>query len=450
MNKVKNNISSARSVFYSFFRSEAAGGVVLMVCAVIALLTANIPALRPILSFWEIEAGIAFGNFNLLMTVGEWVNDALMVVFFFMVGLEIKREMMVGELASPKQAMLPIFAAVGGMLCPALIFSLFNSGLPSSNGWGIPMATDIAFAIAVLAMLSDRCPTGLKVFLTALAIVDDLGSIIILALFYPTHAISLVYLGYAMAVFCILLLFNRLRWDSPIPYIIGGLFLWFFVLKSGVHATVAGVLLAITIPSKTKINEVRFYVSASSLVEKFKQNSNGGVDVFANPEQLTVLHRLNDQVDRANPMMSRFEVALQPWVNFLIMPIFALANAGVVFGGDAFHSEYLAPISLGIFFGLFVGKPLGIFLFSWIAVRTGLAKLPEGTAWKQLLAIGVLGGIGFTMSLFIDGLAYSDQAMIDVGKASVLITSVVAAVGGMIAVRLTGNQVRKKFRKQCQ
>jgi len=448
MSNVRGNILSARSVFHSFFSSEAAGGVVLVACAVLALLIANIPALRPVMSVWSVEAGISIGSFRLIMTIGEWVNDGLMVIFFFMVGLEIKREMMVGELANPKQALLPIFAAVGGMVFPALIFSLFNSGLPSSNGWGIPMATDIAFAIAVLALLSDRCPIGLKVFLTALAIVDDLGSIIILAVFYPTHTISPVYLGCALAVFCILLLFNRLRWNSPIPYLIGGLFLWLFVLESGVHATVAGVLLAITIPSKTRINEVRFYVEASSLVDQFKRNSNAEVDVFANPEQLTVLHRFNEQVKHANPMMSRFEVTLHPWVNFLIMPLFALANAGVAFGGDVFRSEYMAPISLGIFFGLVAGKPLGIFAFSWIAVKTGLAKLPDGTAWKQLMSIGLVGGIGFTMSLFIDNLAYADRIMINVGKASVLITSVVAAIGGMIAVRLTGNQVRKKFKKR--
>lgn len=447
MNYVKNNFSSARSVFSSFFKSEAAGGVVLMVCAVLALLVANISSLRPLMSFWQIEAGFSSGDFSLFMTIGEWVNDGLMVIFFFMVGLEIKREMMVGELSNIKQALLPIFAAVGGMLFPALIFSLFNAGLPSSNGWGIPMATDIAFAIAVLALMSDRCPIGLKVFLTALAIVDDLGSIIVLAVFYPTHTISLVYMGWAMVVFCILLLFNRLRWDSPIPYLIGGVLLWFFVLESGVHATVAGVLLAITIPSKTRINEVRFHVSASSLVEKFKQNSNGEVDVFANPEQISILHSLNEHVKSANPMMSRFEVALHPWVNFLIMPIFALANAGVAFGGEAFHSEYMVPISMGVFFGLVIGKPLGIFTFSWIAVRTGVAKLPDGTLWRQILAIGLLGGIGFTMSLFIDNLAYTDSVMTDVGKAAVLFTSVVAAIGGMTAVRLTGKPVRKKFKK---
>lgn len=441
--------SQLRTSYQSFIRNESTAGVILLVCAIIALVIANIPGLQFLQKVWDVEASIKIGNFELGMSLLYWINDALMAVFFFVVGLEIKREMLVGELAQPKHAMLPIMAALGGMIFPALIFTLFNHGTPSSHGWGIPMATDIAFAIGVLALLGKRCPVGLKVFLTALAIVDDLGSIVVLAIFYPSHAISLMYLLYAAIVLVILIIYNRTGVHQPMIYIITGLFLWYFVYKSGIHATIAGVLLAATIPAKTRINEVRFYVSSKYLVEKFKQASHGQVNVLSNSEQLTALHQLNEKVDAINPLMNRFESALHPMVNFLIMPLFALANAGVRFGGQSFASDHVSTVALGIFFGLLVGKPLGIFLFSWISVKCKIAKLPDGTNWKQLAAMGVVGGIGFTMSLFIDNLAFSDPVMSEIGKASILVTSFLAAILGMIAVRATGNKIpRKAHRKE--
>lgn len=395
---------SGKAVFQSFIQSGSSGGVILFLCSVIALLIANIPSLRHLDDFWSIPMGFWAGSFSLELTLLEWVNDGLMAVFFFMVGLEIKREMMVGELSRPKQAMLPIFAAVGGMVFPALIYTVFNHGTPAENGWGIPMATDIAFAIAVLAILGKKCPLGLKVFLTALAIVDDLGSIIVLAVFYPSHALSLTYLLYAAAVLAVLFGCNRLRVNSAVLYVVGGVILWYLVLKSGVHSTIAGVLLAQTIPARPK-----------------SDGEKGG-----------------------RSLMNRFEVSLHPWVYFLIMPIFALANAGVTFGADAYFSEYMMPIASGIFFGLVLGKPLGIFLFSWLACRIGAAQLPSGIRWIQILAIGMVGGIGFTMSLFIDGLAFTDPIMADVGKAAIIMTSVVAAILGYVAVSITGEKHKKK------
>lgn len=387
-------MSRARSVFQSFIQSESSGGVILCLCSVVALVVANVPSLSHLSDFWTVRAGITAGSFSLEMSLLSWVNDGLMAVFFFMVGMEIKREILVGELSRPKQAMLPIFAAVGGMIVPALIYSIFNFGTPAENGWGIPMATDIAFAIAVLAILGKKCPLGLKVFLTALAIVDDLGSIIVLAIFYPAHALDYVYMIYALGVFAVLVGFNRAGLHRPVYYLLGGVILWYLVLRSGIHSTVAGVLLALTIP----------------------------------------------------PGLSKIEVVLQPHVNYLIMPIFALANAGVTFGAEAYNSEYMIPIASGIFLGLVVGKPLGIFVFSWLACRIGAAQLPSGIRWPQLLAIGTVGGIGFTMSLFIDSLAFSDSTMVDVGKAAVIVTSVAAAVIGYIAVTITcaGSKIKKQ------
>lgn len=437
-NKSTANAKHLRTVFQQFVKNEAFSGVLLILFAVLAIVFANIPALASFHDIWNIEAGIKIGNFNLEMSLLHWINDALMAIFFLNVGLEIKREMLVGELAEPKQAMLPIFAALGGMLFPAAIFLLFNHGTPSVNGWGIPMATDIAFAICILTLLGKKCPLGLKVFLTALAIVDDLGSIIVLAVFYPTHALHLNFMIYAAIVFAILVILNRSQVKNALPYILLGIVLWYFVYMSGIHATIAGVLLAVTIPAKTRINEIKFYVAAEYLVNKFKESSNGQVNVLSNPEQLTVLHQLNERVDAINPLMNKFQVALAHPVNYVIMPLFAISNAGVAFSNDIFGSVHLTTIGLGVLLGLLLGKPLGIFSFSWLAVKLGIAKLPANTVWKQLFAIGIIGGIGFTMSLFIDNLAFTDPEMINVGKAAILITSVLAALLGMFAVAVTG------------
>lgn len=428
-----------RTAYQSFIKNESSAGVVLLVCAIIALIVANIPSLQDFQKIWDITAGVKIGTMELNMPLHLWVNDAMMAVFFFIVGLEIKREMLVGELAQPKQAALPILAAIGGMVFPAIIYTLFNYGGDGQNGWGIPMATDIAFAIGVLALLGKRCPLGLKVFLIALAIVDDLGAILVLAVFYPSHAISGIFLLYAAGVMGVLFLFNRAGVRQPWAYVIPGFFLWYFVYKSGIHATISGVLLAATIPAKTRINEVRFYVRAKYLVDKFKKSSHGQVNVLSNPEQLTVLHQLNEKVDAINPLMNRFETALHPMVNYFIMPLFALANAGVTFG-VGLQAHHIPSVAMGIFFGLLLGKPIGIFLFCWLSVKLKIAKLPDGTNWKQLISVGIVGGIGFTMSLFIDNLAFTDPTLVEMGKAAILITSLVAAIIGMLAVSITGHK----------
>lgn len=426
--------------FKAFFHNESIGGVLLLICAIISLLFANVPSLGVFHEFWMQKASISVAGFSLEMSIEQWINDGLMAVFFFVVGLEIKREMLVGELSSFKHAALPIFAAVGGMLVPACIYVAFNYDNPDSvNGWGIPMATDIAFALGILSLLGKRVPMGLKVFLTALAIVDDLGAIIVLAVFYPTHTLHLDMLAYAFIVVAFLYILNRNRVHNVLLYVIPGILLWYFVLQSGIHATISGVILALTIPSKTAINELRFYVSVKSLVEKFKKAGNSEIQVLANGEQQQIIHQMSRRVAEINPLMHKFEAGLHPWVTWLIMPLFALANAGVLITGDLF-SFPIPNVANGIFFGLLFGKPVGIFIFSWLSVKLKIAELPGGTKWSQIFSLGIIAGIGFTMSIFIDSLAFESVEVANIGKVAILATSFLAAVIGLVAIILTSRK----------
>ncbi|MBQ3174839.1 MAG: Na+/H+ antiporter NhaA [Bacteroidales bacterium] len=426
----------ARNFFNQFLHNESIGGVLLLICAIISLLCANVPSLGFLHELWHKEAGITIGDFSLTMKIEHWINDGLMAIFFFVVGLEIKREMLVGELSSFKHAALPIFAAVGGMIVPALIFALFNNGTPSANGWGIPMATDIAFALGILSLLGKRVPVGLKVFLTALAIVDDLGAIVVLAIFYPTHTLHFNMLLYAALVVLFLMILNRNKVRNVLLYILPGLLLWWLILQSGIHATIAGVILALTIPSRTVINEVKFSVRIKYLLAKFKDVSNSEVEVLANPQQQHIIHQIDKHVQEINPLMHKFEAALHPWTTFLIMPLFALANSGVEITWRLFTSPVPA-VATGIFFGLLLGKPIGIFLFSLLSVKLKIAELPQGTKWRQIWALGMIAGIGFTMSIFIDSLAFKDMDLVNLGKATILLTSTLAAVLGLLAMFIT-------------
>lgn len=426
----------ARNFFNQFLHNESVGGILLLICAVISLVCANVPALGFLHEIWHTEAGISIGDFTLSMKIEHWINDGLMAVFFFVVGLEIKREMLVGELSSFKHAALPIFAALGGMVVPAIIYSIFNNGTPSANGWGIPMATDIAFALGILSLLGKRVPVGLKIFLTALAIVDDLGAIVVLAIFYPTHALHFDMLLAAAFVFGLLMALNRGKVTSVWPYIGLGVILWWLIYQSGIHATIAGVILALAIPSRTMINEVKFSVRIKYLLNKFREVSNSEVEVLANPEQQLIIHQMDKHIEEMNPLMHKFEAKLHPWVTFFIMPLFALANSGVEITFQLFTSPVPA-VATGIFFGLLLGKPLGIFLFSLLSVKLKIAELPVGTKWRQVWALGMIGGIGFTMSIFIDSLAFSDMAIINLGKAAILITSAMAALCGLAVMYIT-------------
>lgn len=402
-------------------------------CAILAIIIANVTQLNFLDNIWDQKFGFFIGTGKIEMTLKHWINDGLMAIFFFVVGLEIKREMLAGELSSLKQASLPIIAAIGGMALPALIYSIFNYGSDSQNGWGIPMATDIAFALGILSLLGKRIPVSLKIFLTALAIVDDLGAIVVIALFYPAHAIQPELLIYSGGIILLLILFNRLNIHNAFFYVIPGILLWFFILGSGIHATIAGVLLAMTIPGRTSINEVRFYVHCKFLLDKFKAAGNHEVMVLANPAQQQIIQSMHNNLKSINPLMYRLERSLNPWVTFLIMPVFALANAGVEFNSTLFSAPF-PPISEGIFAGLLLGKPFGIFFASWIACKLKIAKLPAGVKWSQIFSLGIIAGIGFTMSIFIDNLAFTDSTLVDTGKVTILITSFVAAVFGLIAI----------------
>ena len=390
------NHKKTRNGINSLLQKESTAGILLLICTMISVALASFPETEWINNIWDKEGSIKIADFSLDMSLRHWVNDALMAIFFFSVGLEIKREMLFGQLTSLKKSSLPVMAAIGGMAVPALIYSIFNAGeADTAGGWGIPMATDIAFAIGIISLLGSRVPANLKIFLTALAIVDDLGAIIVLAVFYPSHALHLGWLIYAGIIMVILFIFNRARLQNRLLYIIPGLLMWYFTYRSGIHATIAGVMLASLIPAKCS--------------EEGKEDS----------------------------LMHKFIHGLHPAVNFLIIPLFALANAGVAIDFGIFGSEGIPPVSLGIFFGLLIGKPLGIFLLSFIGVKTGAASLPEGVTWGQVAAMGLLGGIGFTMSIFINSLAFSDPVITDIGKMSILLTSAIAAVTGLFALDMT-------------
>ena len=433
--KPLENLEIVRT-FNKFVHNEATGGILLLLCAVIAVVFASVPGGQWFDAFWDNQAGIHIGNFSLDMTLRGWVNDALMAIFFFTVGLEIKREMTVGQISSVKRAILPTLAALGGMLMPALIYAACNAGTDTLHGWGIPMATDIAFAIGLISLLGSKVPTSLKVFLTALAIVDDLGAIIVLAIFYPAHGLHLVYLLWVLFIVLFVMLLNRLKIQYKFIYVIAGIFMWYFTYKSGIHATIAGVILAMLVPVKAEVNSSAFIAKISRLLNRYKDVAADDQDILTNPQEQHIIHQMHNEIKSVDPFIHRFESALHPFVCFLIMPLFALANAGVAMDFSSFTGGF-PHVALGIFLGLFLGKPLGIFLFSWLAIKCKIAEKPIGANWIQLLSVSVLGGIGFTMSIFISNLAFSDVATINMAKIAILLTSTLAAIAGLAALKAT-------------
>ena len=422
----KTVITRITETFTTFFQSNTAAGQLLLICTVFALLWANSAWSESYFSFWEEHFTIRIADLELSKTLIHWINDGLMVIFFFVVGLEIKREILVGELSNFKKAMLPIVAAIGGMIGPALIYVAFNAGTPELRGWGVPMATDIAFALGILALLGDRVPVGLKVFLAALAIVDDMGAVIVIAIFY-TSSLSLTMLGAGGVVLILLMLANKLDVRSYAVYTILGLILWFCFLKSGVHATVAGVLLAMTIPVRSKIDKERFIEETREAVKELEENKS----VHGENELIDSIAVLSEEVQSP---LHRFEHALQPYVSFFIMPIFAIANAGVnIEGGVIAH--LVSPVGLGIIFGLIAGKQIGIFFFTWGAVKLKIASLPANVNWNMIYGTTLLCAVGFTMALFIANLAFiSSPDTLATSKASILFASTIAAVAGLIVL----------------
>ena len=421
--------------FVNFFKTSSAGGIILLFCAILALLWANSPWSQYYFDLWQHSFQIGVGESVLKKPIILWINDGLMAIFFFVIGLEIKREVLVGELSSMKSASFAIFAAIGGMLVPALFYYVFNSGLDSSQGWGIPMATDIAFVLAVLAMLGKRAPLALKIFVTALAIVDDLGAVIVIALFY-TSSISATYLYMAGAVVLLLIAVNRMGVQQILPYLVLGLILWFAVLKSGVHATVAGVVLAMTIPSARKIEPDTFLEQAKDILDKLV-NSNGEGKEHEDSDKL--IYSLKKNTKRIQPMLGRIEHALHPWVSFFIMPVFALSNAGVRLTDVNLMEVAKHPLSIGVLFGLVLGKQIGVFFFSWVSVKLKLATLPPSINWAQVWGASCLTGIGFTMSIFIANLAFPSSIYLDYAKSSILVASLLSGIIGWLVLSRTAS-----------
>jgi NhaA family Na+:H+ antiporter len=398
-------INKTMNAFTDFLHKETSGGIILLFFTASALVWANSPLGYTYDKFWHAPVGLSMGQQGFSMSLLHWINDGLMAVFFFVVGLEIKREVVAGELSSPKQAMLPIAAALGGMIVPALIFTYFNKGTAGQPGWGIPMATDIAFAIGILALLGKRVPLSVKVFLTALAIVDDLGAVLVIALFY-TSEISMAALGTVLLIFIILIIIGRRGVSSILPYAVLGLLLWIAMLKSGVHATIAGVLTALTVPASISLK---------------RDKSNPGNSETPGENQVSPLHRL--------------EHMLHPWVSYGIMPVFALANAGVNITGVT-AAVFFEPVSIGIMLGLVLGKQIGVTLFSFIAVKLNLASLPGDIGWRHIYGAGWLAGIGFTMSLFISALAFGEGEMLMISKIGILAASFISAAAGLCLLYL--------------
>lgn len=421
------------SPFARFLRTESSGGIILLVATAAALIWANSDWNEWYDRLWHQYISVGFGSAVFRLSLEHFINDGLMVVFFFLVGLEIKREVQVGELASVRQAALPIAAALGGMVVPAGIYAAINARHPGITGWGIPMATDIAFALGVLALMGPRVPLGLKVFLAALAIVDDLGAVLVIALFY-TDRVSLLSLGLAAVLLAVLVLANRLGVRHPGIYATVGIALWLAFLQSGVHATVAGVLLAMTIPARTRINTAEFLDRGRHLMDEFDAVGEEGRDMLTNPRQQEVIQQLEDACEQAQAPLQRIEHDLQLWVAFAIIPLFALANAGVGLGGNL-AAAFSNPVTLGVLLGLVIGKPLGITLFAWGAVRSGLAALPERVSWRALHGVSWLGGIGFTMSLFIGHLAFGPSVLLDDAKIGILTASLLAGIVGWLLLR---------------
>lgn len=419
--------------FRRFTDTAASGGIVLIVATVVALAWANSPWSDSYNDLWASVLGIRLGDFELEMDLAHWINDGLMVIFFLIVGLEIKREMLAGELASMRQALLPIVAATGGVVAPALIFFAFNAGRPGVDGWGIPVATDIAFVLGVLALLGDRVPIGLKVFLTAFAIVDDIIAVLVIAVFYSDD-LAISYFVAAGVIIAALAVANIIQIHHPLIYILLGLGLWYAVFESGIHPTLAGIVLAFTIPARTRVNSRQFVDQARESLDKFESAGLPGSSILTTSEHQAAVAELEVLAEHAQSPIQRLEHTLHPWVAYAIVPIFALANAGVSIR-DSGLDALTDPLALGIVFGLVVGKQIGITLFTYLVVRLGFADLPERVGWREVWAVSCLAGIGFTMSLFITNLALGDARLVNSAKIGILSASLIAGSLGYLVLR---------------
>ncbi len=416
-----------------FLSTEAAGGILLLAATAAALIWVNAPFGDTYTDLWNAHVALDLNVLELDESLRAWVNDALMAVFFFVVGLEIKREILRGELAGRRKAALPVAAALGGMVLPALIFLAFNAGRDGQDGWGIPMATDIAFAVGVMALLGDRVPLSLKVFLLALAIVDDIGAIVVIAVFY-SDGIAFGWLAAALGLVVLIAAMDRARVRHLGLYVVAGVAVWLAVHESGIHATIAGVVLGLMTPSLPHHDQDRLEETALGHIAEF-QEARTNATREGDERTRSALRELEDLSRHNRSPLDRLEHGLHPWTSYAIVPIFALANAGVALDASAISAAARSPVTAGVAFGLIAGKPLGILLFSWLAVRLGAAALPAGAMWRHVGGAAVVAGIGFTVSLFISGLAFTDPGLIDDAKIGILAGSAIMGVAGYLLLR---------------
>ena len=432
----------------SFMRLEAAGGIVMLLAAVLALVWANSPWQQSYFDLFGARIEIAFGGFHFHhlseLTIQEWINDAAMVIFFFVVGLEIKRELVVGELNDPRAAALPAIAALGGMILPALLFTAFNAGGPASHGWGIPMATDIAFAAGVASMMGNRVPIGAKLFLLALAIVDDLGAILVIAIFY-TDELALGWLLAGVVGLVVVYAMQRAGIRALLPYVVVGSFVWLSLLESGVHATIAGVALALMTPVRTRYSPRHFAPRARALVDRVDaylpdEDDLVEVDHHTMERVQNLLGDLRYLAQETISPLDRLEQSLVRWSSYVIVPVFALANAGVAIAFGSLGTLLTQDVTLGVAVGLFVGKVVGVAGAAWLAVKLGLGRLPANTRWSHMIGVGFLAGIGFTVALFVSALSFEgDEAFGDAAKIGIFLASLLAGVGGYLWLRFVAH-----------
>ena len=419
--------------FQRFLQTEASGGILLLAATALALILANSPLAGLYHETLQTEIAINVGGAHVAESVLDWINEGLMALFFLVVGLEIKREVVVGDLRSPKRAALSVVAAVGGAVIPAAVYLALNAGGPGSRGWGIPIGTDTAFSLGVLALLGRRIPTGLRTFLASFAIVDDVVAVLVISVAY-TKNISWVALAIVAGCFVLLMLANFLGVRRLAVYTVLGVALWLAMLSSGVHATVAGILVALTIPVRSRIDSSDFVRRAREYLDAFAASGYSGLRMLTNEEQQAALEALEDSAEQFMVPLQRVESALHPWVAYLIVPIFALANAGIALNAGLTQA-LTQPVTLGVLLGLVVGKPVGVFLSTWIVERAGFAVLPEAVTWRHMFGVAFLGGIGFTMSLFITDLAFESSAFNIQAKVGILLGSLVAGITGWLMLR---------------
>ena len=440
----KIDLSDLKRPNLRFVKTEALGGMLLIFFALLAMILANSPIKKEYHDFWEYIVSIKIHKWDISYTIHHWINDGLMTIFFLVVGLEIKREILVGELSTPKKAMMPVMAALGGMVFPIALFFLINGRGEGSEGWGIPMATDIAFSIGVLSLFGKKAPLPLKVFLTAFAIVDDLGAVLVIALFYSSN---LMWSALILSAILLLILYigNRFNVHNKSFYLIIGFFIWLLFLHSGIHATIAGVLVALMIPLNPKIKSAQFVQEIKDETEAFYQEDIEK-DLTLTHKQLERIDSIEAKVNYVQSPLQSLEHRLHNFTTYFIMPLFALANAGVHL--DHFGLSSFQGVALAIFIGLLIGKIVGITLFSWIAVKLNIATLPKGMNIKSLIGLSMLGGIGFTMSIFIATLSFSNEEMLNQAKIGILTASILAGLLGYFFLRYVFDaQISKKVAK---